>query len=498
MLAACLCAALAVAVGLAGYVGGRQWRLRTGPSTGPAGTVTVTAGPTPGIVGATPGIVDATPGIVGATPGIVGATPSIVGATPDIVGAATGAPAATATPPPPAPIPRAARVAAALQRLLRAPALGPSVHALVVDAATGRTLFRRGAATAGPPASTTKLATATALLGVLGATQRLTTRVVAGSRRGQIVLVGGGDPTLSAAAPGHSAIYPGAARMSALAAQVRASATGKVTAIVVDSSLFTGPDVAPGWQPEDVPSPYASAITATVVDAGRSAAGGAQRSAAPDLEAGRALALRLGVPRVPVTRGRAPRSAVAVAAVQSPTVLDLVEQMLANSDNVIAEMLGRQVARVEHQPMSFAGAVAGIRRALATLGIAVPATLADASGLSERDRLSPRVLVNLLRTALLGSRPELAQLISALPVAGWEGTLGARYRLPASAAGAGRVRAKTGTLSGVVTLAGIVADRSGRVLAFAVMADRVAEGATAQAEAALDVAIARLARCGCR
>lgn len=462
MLPVVLSVLLVVAVGAVGYLGGHHWRARDTSVDAPAATRGATPAPTPSA-------------LVAATQAPRSPAPAAAGL-----------------------VPRAARVAAALGPLLKAPVLGGGVRALVVDGASGAALLEQGAGDPSPPASTTKLTTATALLATVGAGFRITTRVVAGPRPGQIVLVGGGDPTLSAAAAGRPTTYAGAARVSTLAAQVKAAHPSKITSILVDSGLFTGPLEAPGWQPEDVPSDYASAITATVVDGGRPAGGGTERSADPDLEAGRALAVRLGLPRVPVQRGRAAASAATLATVRSATVLDMIEEMMATSDNVIAEMLGRQVARVEHQPLSFAGTVVAVRRALASIGVTIPATLSDASGLSVRDRLTPASLVAVVRAALFGAHPQLGQLVSTLPVAGWDGTLATRFQVPASAAGAGQVRAKTGTLTGVVTLAGIARDRTGRVLVFALMAGHVGDADTEPAEAAVDAAAARLVTCRCR
>ncbi len=426
-------------------------------------------------------------------------TPSATPTTPAEVLGATAAPTASATSSGSAPGagPLAAKVAAALRPALAAAALGGSVHSLVVDAESGAALLTASANASVPPASTTKLTTATAALAVLPPGYRMTTTVRAGSRAGQIVLVGGGDPTLSAARAGTATLYPGAARMSDLAAQVKARGV-TVSSIVVDDSLFSGPTVAPGWEAEDVPSDYASAITPVMVDGGLPATGGDIRSATPDLEAGRALARLLGVPAARITRGRTAPAAATLASVRSAPLLDLIEQTLTQSDNVLAELIGRQVALAEHEPASFAGAVVAVRRVLAGVGITLPATLSDASGLSQRDRLTPAALVGLLRVVLAGTHAALTPLISALPVAGWDGTLADRYRVRLSAAGAGEVRAKTGTLSGVVTLAGVVRDATGRLLVFAIMADRVPVGGATPAEAAMDVAVARLAACGCR
>ena len=86
-------------------------------------------------------------------------------------------------------------------------------------------------------------------------------------------------------------------------------------------------------------------------------------------------------------------------------------------------------------------------------------------------------------------------MLTGLPVAAWSGTLADRYLTGRSRAGAGNVRAKTGTLTGVSALAGVVRDRGGRVLVFAFVADRTSS--TPAAEAALDALAARLATCIC-
>ena len=415
---------------------------------------------------------------------------------PPAVAAATRPPVSPATPGLGA-LPVAARLAAAARAALAAPALGRSVHGLVVDAATGSVLLDRSATAMAPPASTAKLATATAVLAVLDPQERIATRIVAGSAPGQVVLVGGGDPTLSAAPAGRPALYPNAARLSALAATARRASGRPITSILVDTSLYTGPALGPGWGASDVPTSYGAAIQALVVDGGRPATGGNLRSARPALEAGRALARLVGRPNLPVRAGRAAVGARVLGTVYSAPLLDLVEQALLYSDNVIAEMLGRQVALAEHQPTSFAGAVVAVRMALASVGFRLPRTLVDASGLSRRDRLSAAVLAALVRLDAGSTDPALNQVVSALPVAGWEGTLAPRYRTSAVAA-AGRVRAKTGTLTGVVALAGLVRDRSGRLLVFAFIAPHVPAGGTLAAEAALDRVAAAFAACGCR
>jgi len=392
-----------------------------------------------------------------------------------------------------APAPAPAAVAHALLRPLGASALGGDVIGRVLDVADGTVLLDDDGSRAAAPASTAKLLTAAAALSVYPATKRFSTSVVAGSAPGTVVLVGGGDPTLTAAAAGQPGAYPDAARLSSLAHQLRDE---PVRRIVVDDSLFTGPDVAPQWAPEDVPSDYASAITAMMADGGRAAPGDTIRSATPDLAAGHALARLLGAPSAAVTRGTAPAGARTLATVRSAPLDELVEQMLQQSDNVIAEVLARQVAIAAGQPASFTGGAAAIRATLARLGVRVGAGMVDGSGLAASDRISPVTLTDLLRVVAGPARPELHDVLAGLPVAAWSGTLADRYVAGSgSAAAAGAVRAKTGTLTGVSSLAGVVHDSSGRLLAFAFIADRAPS--TAAADAALDRVVTALAHCGC-
>jgi D-alanyl-D-alanine carboxypeptidase/D-alanyl-D-alanine-endopeptidase (penicillin-binding protein 4) len=409
-------------------------------------------------------------------------------------------------PPPPvlaavgaAPAQTAAGVARALAGPLADRRLGGRVVATVLDAGTGQVLLDRGGRTPVVPASTAKLATAAALLAVSPPDRRLSTRLVAGARPGELVLVGGGDPTLSAAAPGSPTAYEGASRIAGLAAAARRAGVRRVTRVVVDGSLFSGPRLGPGWDPVDVTGGYVAPITALMVDGGRQGPGVRTRSAEPDLAAGRALAAALGAPAAPVVRGSAPAGARRLAEVRSVPVARLVEQMLLASDNVLAETLARHVALAERQPASFAGAVAAVRAVLARLGLPVAGgQLVDGSGLSTRNRLTPALLAALLRTVAAPDRPELHALVPGLPVSGYDGTLDDRFRSGPAALAAGQVRAKTGTLTGVSALAGLVRGADGRLLAFAVVADRVPPAGTLAAEAALDTVAATLARCGCR
>lgn len=416
---------------------------------------------------------------------------------PAALAGATRAPAAGPTPVP-GPAAQAAAVTRELGSSVSNPALGGRLLGEVVDAATGVVLYSRNAASTAAPASTAKLLTAAAVLTAYRPTHRFSTSVVAGAP-GTLVLVGGGDPTLTAAAKGRQGAYPDAARISDLAAQVLQRHTA-VQRIVVDGSLFVGPAVSPFWDPTDVPTSYGAPITALSVDGAREAPGDAVRSAAPDLAAGHALAAALGHPGLPVSRGAAPTAAPVLGRVESAPLSELVEQMLQESDNIIAECLARMVAVAQGRPASFVGATQAIRLVLGQLGVEVGTGMHDGSGLASSDRLSPAALTGVMRLIVGPAHPVLHDALAGLPVAGWSGTLADRYlKGTSSAGGAGVVRAKTGTLTSVSSLAGVVHGRSGRLLAFAFLADRVApsQAGTEAAEAALDAVVTRLATCGC-
>lgn len=430
------------------------------------------------------------------------AIPSPTAADSAAAGALTGSSSAAsgASPSTEPPEPSASAVQTVVDAKLASPALGTSTSAQVYDAATGATLMNERADQQVAPASTAKLLTAAALLNVHRVTDRFTTRVVAGASPGTVVLVGGGDPTLSAAAAGEPTAYPEAARVTDLATQVTKSLAGvKVRSVIVDDSLFSGPTTAPGWAPDDVPSSYASAITAAMVDGGRDAPTAAIRSGTPDLAAGQALAAVLGARTV--TFAKAPAGAKELASVGSAPVGRLIEEMLSDSDNVIAEVLARQVALADGKPASFAGGAAAVSAELAKLGITVGSRMLDGSGLSAADRIPASALGQVLVAAAGQREPRLRPILAGLSVAGWDGTLAEQGRFDGpSANGVGVVRAKTGSLTGVSGIAGVVTDTDGRLLVFSIVADGVPGGDpdSAAARAVLDAAVAALARCGCR
>jgi serine-type D-Ala-D-Ala carboxypeptidase/endopeptidase (penicillin-binding protein 4) len=399
-----------------------------------------------------------------------------------------------------APAPGATQVAATLTPLLADRALGPNVTAHVIDVPTGEVLFGRGSDSPTTPASTIKLVTAGAALTALGPAHRFATRAVAGTEPGEVVLVGGGDSTLAA---GTAGTYPDAARLTDLADQVkRAMGSTAPTRVSFDASIFGAPALGP-WDPDIATNGVVAPITGLMTDGGRAdprVRGQTRRVAEPDVTAARAFAALLGVPASAVVRGSAPPGAKELGAVQSLPLIRQVEIMLTDSDNVIAESLARHVAIKRGQPATFDGGAAAQRDTIGELGLPVAELiLADGSGLSRGDKVSPSVLAELVALAAKPDRPALRPVLTGLAVSAYSGTLARRFR-DGNPGGevAGSVRAKTGTLRSVSGIAGVVVTADGRQLAFAVLADNVPVGGVGPAEDALDRIVAALAACGCR
>jgi serine-type D-Ala-D-Ala carboxypeptidase/endopeptidase (penicillin-binding protein 4) len=399
------------------------------------------------------------------------------------------------------PPPTNAGLAAALGQLLGADRLGPDVGAVVLDAATGALLLDHAGAVPRTPASTAKLLTGAAALRVLGPQTRLTTTVVRGSTPGEVVLVGGGDPLLSASA-GPASLRE-LARVTAAALRSDGVTTVRVA---VDDSLFAAPMIAPGWEKQYVPSGVVAPVSALMVDQARTTpakSAGAPtgaRHADPALAAGTAFATMLAAEGLSVSaqifRSPAPPDAARLAAVDSMPIADMVERMLTTSDNDIAEALARQVAIRTGAPATFDGAGAATVAALQALGVPTEGVhVADGSGLARSDAVPAQTLARVLAVAASPDHPELRALLTGLPVAGFNGTLADRFT---DGTARGVVRAKTGTLTGVSTLAGSVVDADGSLLVFAVLADEVPVSGTLAARRALDAVASALAGCGCR
>jgi serine-type D-Ala-D-Ala carboxypeptidase/endopeptidase (penicillin-binding protein 4) len=395
-----------------------------------------------------------------------------------------------------------AKVEAALAPYLVDTDLGPHVLAAVDDLATGKPLARVGSGAA-IPASTTKLLTGLAALQALGPERTFSTRVVAAGR-GRIVLVGGGDPFLMAEpADADGPGYPVRADVVTLAQQtaeaLRQQGRTRV-ALGYDASLFVEPGFNPAW-----PASYAeegdivSPITALWVDQGREP-DSFRRVEDPALYAAQVFAAALVAAGIEVvgdpSHGIAGGSGRELASVTSAPVREIVERVLEVSDNEASEVLAHHIGIEVRGTGSFTDGVTGTLRTLRALGVPTAGVeIYDGSGLSRQNRIPPDALLGVLRAAATGE-PALRTVIAGLPVAGFTGSLTDRFDESFPEA-RGLVRAKTGTLTAVSSLAGIAVDRQGHEMLFVLMADRIRKPRETAAEMALDDAAAALGACSC-
>jgi D-alanyl-D-alanine carboxypeptidase/D-alanyl-D-alanine-endopeptidase (penicillin-binding protein 4) len=339
-----------------------------------------------------------------------------------------------------------------LSRALAVPHVAKSRSAaLAVDLTNGKQLYAHNLRLPLIPASNEKLAVTYACLLALGPSYRFSTDVLGEGEldgtlwRGDVVLKGYGDPTLSTL------------DLLSLASQLRSQGIRRVSGNVVgDESFFDARRMAPGWKPYFFLNESA-ALSALTVDRGRYQG---YLTRQPALAA--ALSFRKALLRAGITvAGRAQTGAADPAAVPLATIesvpLDLILRFMDHeSDNFTAEMLLKQLgAGLGLQGTTAAGAQV-VQQLLAEQEIPTAGVrIVDGSGLSRLDRLTTEAVVAMLRSSWLDE--DLREiLIASLPVAGRSGTLDGRMR---GTVAAGRVRAKTGTLNEASALSGYVKRR---------------------------------------
>lgn len=347
------------------------------------------------------------------------------------------------------------------------------------------------------PASTTKILTAFAVLDVMDHDHRFTTSVMTrtASAPDELVLVGGGDPFLDTQSPkkpqyGHVATLAELATRTAVDLKDRGI---KKVRLGWDDSLFSGPARNPTWPDGYVATDVVAPVNALTADHAETQ--GLARAPDPAAAAASSFAARLEKRGITVSKkaGDQEASGEQIAGVQSATVQQIVTSMLVHSDNDAAETLLRHVAIAQDKKATFSGGTRAIREVLTAHGIDTAGLkLYDGSGLSRDNRISPAMLVEVLQRA--GAKSDTATLLTSLPIAAFNGTL--RDRFGDDNAARGLAHAKSGTLSGVTTLAGTVLDADGSVIYFAVMADDLKVGYE-QAKQAEDAVISALAKCRC-
>ena len=177
---------------------------------------------------------------------------------------------------------------------------------------------------------------------------------------------------------------------------------------------------------------------------------------------------------------------------ESPQVIKMLDWFLLWSDNQLSERMAKIAAKYAGNEFNDEGVAVTFEEILISFGIN-PAQIVviDASGLSRQNKVTAHALAQLLYK--IHSDPVLSRLIESLPVGGESGTLRNRYIETAPDA-VGLVKAKTGTLTGTVSLAGYV--QSGdREYAFVIIADKIrrTNSASDRARKTLDRYLAKIA-----
>lgn len=336
--------------------------------------------------------------------------------------------------------------------------IGNDFAMIVTDAATGDVVWSHDPDNRQRAASNMKLVTAVSALATMGPNKRFATRVLAAARPNEVIIQGAGDPLLTST------------EVRGLAVQTAKKLTRGARVVVhVDGDLFSPPRHGPGWT-RGYDNYRIAAVQALAMRG--------DRSRQPSLNAARVFTAQLrarGInARLAGNEDAAPGAAV-LAKARGHTVSQAVGAMLSLSESNIAEVLFRQAAIASGLPATWQGGMAAVKKALASLGVDTSnVRLYDGSGLSRKDFLTPRFLVDMLRAARVEQRLRFAAMFkpSAMPIAGRTGTLGmafGRYDTYPSRCAAGRVQAKTGTLYDVIALSGVARAVNGRQLLFSMI-----------------------------
>ena len=443
----------------------------------------------------------------------------------------------------------AADLPQAIDTLIQAsPAARASVGIQVVDLKTGNALYSRNADRLFLPASNMKLFTAALALERLGPDYRMTTRLVR-APSGDLILVGGGDPSLSGRAYPYQKDTPTPKpnplqAIEEFADQAVAAGITRVDGdIVGDDQLYPWAPYPPSWTVDDVTQEDGAPVSAltvndSVITLAIHPAARAGELAAISMEPAieyfavdnRVLTVagekeaRIRMTRLPGSRqvlvwgsiplgGATARETVAVddpalfaacafydalarrgvairgrpvarhrsvsedpwpvegdviATRMSPPMVEMLQVVEKVSQNLHAELILREVARVTRGTGTRESGLQELAAWLTSIGIKNEEWRAeDGSGLSRNDEVSPRAVTRLL--SYMAASKNGAAWLSLLPVGGEDGTLEHRLCCISDASAAKQVRAKTGSLTRAVALSGYADSRTRGRLAFSIL-----------------------------
>jgi D-alanyl-D-alanine carboxypeptidase/D-alanyl-D-alanine-endopeptidase (penicillin-binding protein 4) len=360
----------------------------------------------------------------------------------------------------------------------------PPSSCVSVTNARGVPVFQLNATTPLSPASNQKVLLAHGVLAQFEATRTFGTFVatdapiVAGTVQGNVWLIGTGDPVLATEEYVNSFEEPEGrvfTPFEALADQIKAAGVTRINGkVVADAGRFDDVLYHPDWPSRFASTGTVGPIAALEIDNGFAdfARGGQQligsgaASSNPPRSAASTLITLLRDRGVTVDGtadvGTAPPSPTFLAEVQSPPLIDIVGQMLRNSDNTVAEMLFKELGAARLGKGTFEGGAAALTALLTEQGLFGPGTvIADGSGLGGGNKVTCATL-----NAVLDAAGRQSPLVKALAVSGRSGTMKSRVT---AAPTVGRVHAKTGTLLQVTSLSGFVDSARGEAVSFAVI-----------------------------
>jgi D-alanyl-D-alanine carboxypeptidase/D-alanyl-D-alanine-endopeptidase (penicillin-binding protein 4) len=306
---------------------------------------------------------------------------------------------------------------------------------ILVDTKTGEVLFERNSTQARKPASVIKLLSATSVLSYIDAQKVFNTNVYKGVTPGTIVINGEYDPWISLI-------------------QGQAEKMGRTSLPRLGFNTINRYTELNGKKPSRLKILYAGLLP-------------------QDLTKFQAFLKKRGI-RTTAERitpdDAAMQAAEPLVLSVSPTLETMVKWTLLWSDNVLAEKLARLAAITSGEELSDKGVERTFHTVLTNFGIDPDKIeVSDGSGLSKQNRVTAKAIADLLMK--IRNDPKYVSIYDGLPIGGVSGTLQNRFLTTAPQA-VGLVHAKTGTLSGTVSLAGYV-DSEDRQYIFVAIADKI-------------------------
>ncbi len=339
-------------------------------------------------------------------------------------------------------------VQARLDSLMKTPLLETTQLGLMVyDLSDDSVLYSFGAKQTLRPASTMKLLTAVTAIDLLGSEYRLNTSLrYQGAIKdsvltGDLICVGSMDPMFDTN------------DMRAFVESVRALGVDTIRGRLVAAPSFKEEELlGEGWCWDD-DNPQLSSLLVERKDEFMTVFASMLREAGIVVEA-------------PIITAPYSKDALMLC-VRSHQLKEILIPMLKESDNLYAESVFYHIAASQGaRPAKASHARQLVKKELSKAGVTgVPYKIADGSGLSLYNYVTPELMVKLLCYAYRHTNIFM-QLYPALPVAGQDGTL--KKRMMNTSAN-GKVKAKTGTVTGVSSLAGYLTSANGHVLAFCIL-----------------------------